>query len=68
MRFMSRAIKNTILTLWSISDDVTADFVIRFLRRQVMGQVEALTEREFLKRGKPYKEAAYWTAFVLYGV
>ncbi|HAI69604.1 MAG TPA: hypothetical protein DCM38_09240 [Gammaproteobacteria bacterium] len=68
MRFMSRAIKNTILTLWSISDDVTADFVIRFLRRQVMGQVEALTEREFLKRGKPYKVPAYWAAFVLYGV
>jgi CHAT domain-containing protein len=33
-----------------------------------MGQVEALTEREFLKKGKPYKVPAYWAAFVLYGV
>ncbi|MDM8560088.1 tetratricopeptide repeat protein [Candidatus Parabeggiatoa sp. HSG14] len=61
--------KNTLLTLWSISDKVTTEFIARFFRKLKMGvgQIEALTttKREFLKKG--YGEA-YWAAFVLYGV
>jgi len=61
--------KNTLLTLWSISDEVTADFIFSFFRKLKMGigQVEALTatKREFIEAG--YGEA-YWAAFVLYGV
>ncbi|HEW98932.1 MAG: hypothetical protein DRR16_25510, partial [Candidatus Parabeggiatoa sp. nov. 3] len=61
--------KNTLLTLWSISDKVTADFIFNFFRKLKMGigQVEALTatKREFIEAG--YGEA-YWAAFVLYGV
>jgi len=60
--------KNTLLTLWSISDKVTAEFIATFFRKLKTGvrQIEALTEtkREFLKN---YGEA-YWAAFVLYGV
>jgi CHAT domain-containing protein len=60
--------KNTLLTLWSISDEVTADFITRFFRKLKAGvrQIEALTatKREFIK---DYGEA-YWAAFVLYGV
>jgi len=61
--------KNTLLTLWSISDEVTAKFIASFFRKLKMeyGQIEALTatKREFIEEG--YGEA-YWAAFVLYGV
>jgi CHAT domain-containing protein len=64
--------KNTLLTLWSISDKVTAEFIISFFRKLKMGkgQIEALTatKREFIKKAGRYSEPAYWAAFVLYGV
>jgi CHAT domain-containing protein len=62
--------KNTILTLWTISDSVTVEFVTSFFERLKAGQIEALTatKREFLKKGGRYSEPAYWAAFVLYGV
>jgi CHAT domain-containing protein len=64
--------KNTILTLWSISDEVTVEFVTSFFKKLKagMGQIEALTatKREFLKKGGTYSEPAYWAAFVLYGI
>jgi len=64
--------KNTILTLWSISDEVTVEFVTSFFRKlkKGRGQIEALTatKREFLKKPGAYSEPAYWAAFVLYGV
>ena len=64
--------KNTILTLWSISDNVTTEFVTRFFAKLKagMGQLEALaaTKREFIKKGGRYSNPAYWAAFVLYGV
>jgi CHAT domain-containing protein/Flp pilus assembly protein TadD len=60
--------KNTILTLWSISDEVTTEFITSFFKKLKAGQkqVEALTatKREFLaKTGE-----AYWAAFILYGL
>ncbi len=64
--------KNAILTLWSISDNVTTEFVTRFFAKLKagMGQLEALaaTKREFIKKGGRYSNPAYWAAFVLYGV
>jgi CHAT domain-containing protein len=64
--------KNTILTLWSISDEVTVEFITSFFQKLKAGkgQIEALTatKREFLKKGKPYNNPKYWAAFVLYGV
>jgi CHAT domain-containing protein len=64
--------KNTLLTLWSISDEVTAKFIARFFRKlkKGVGQIEALTatKREFIKKGGRYSDPMYWAAFVLYGV
>ncbi|MDM8561399.1 CHAT domain-containing tetratricopeptide repeat protein [Candidatus Parabeggiatoa sp. HSG14] len=64
--------KNTILTLWSISDNVTAEFITSFFAKLKagVGQVKALTatKREFLKRGGDYSKPEYWAAFVLYGI
>ncbi len=64
--------KNTLLTLWSISDEVTAKFIYSFFRKlkKGVGQIEALTatKREFIKKGGRYSDPMYWAAFVLYGV
>jgi CHAT domain-containing protein len=64
--------KNTILTLWSIGDDVTVEFITSFFAKlkKGVGQIEALTatKREFLNRGGRYSNPVYWAAFVLYGV
>jgi len=64
--------KNTILTLWSISDEVTTKFIRSFFvkLKAGVGQVEALTatKREFLRMGEPYSNPVYWAAFVLYGI
>jgi len=64
--------KNTVLTLWSISDKVTAAFVTSFFAKLKagVGQVEALTatKRAFLNKGGRYANPVYWAAFVLYGV
>jgi CHAT domain-containing protein len=64
--------KNTILTLWRISDKVTTEFVTRFFKKlkDGMGQLDALTatKREFIKKAGRTSSPAYWAAFVLYGV
>jgi CHAT domain-containing protein len=64
--------KNTILTLWSISDEVTTEFITSFFvkLKAGVGQVEALTatKREFIKKGGDYSKPKYWAAFVLYGI
>jgi tetratricopeptide (TPR) repeat protein len=63
--------KNTLLTLWTISDRATTKFITSFFKKLKagMGQIEALTatKREFLK-DKDFSEPLYWAAFVLYGV
>lgn len=63
--------KNTLLTLWSVLDDSTAEFIAGFFNKLKagMGQVEALTatKREFLNDEK-YKRPLYWAPFVLYGI
>jgi CHAT domain-containing protein len=66
--------KNTLLTLWTVIDDTTADFTTRFFKKLKDGkgkvsQIDALmaTKREFLQ-DKKYSLPVYWAAFVLYGV
>jgi tetratricopeptide (TPR) repeat protein len=63
--------KNTLLTLWTISDKATTKFITSFFKKLKagMGQIEALTatKREFL-RDKKLSSPLYWAAFVLYGV
>lgn len=62
---------NTLLTLWTILDDSTAEFMRRFFTRLQQGEnhVDALTavKREFLKE-KAYQNPLHWAAFVLYGI
>jgi len=64
--------KNTLFTLWSISDQVTAEFITSFFSKLKAGieQIKALaaTKREFIKKGGIYSNPKYWAAFVLYGI
>jgi CHAT domain-containing protein len=64
--------KNTLLTLWSVLDNSTADFMVSFfkkLKQEDMDQIDALTatKREFLNSEK-YQRPLYWAPFVLYGI
>jgi CHAT domain-containing protein/exonuclease VII small subunit len=63
--------KNTLMTLWNVADDSTAEFMSRFFKKlkNGKGHIDALTEtkREFLQIEK-YRLPVYWAAFVLYGV
>jgi len=63
--------KNTLLTLWPVDDDATAEFMRRFFSKLQAGapQPEALTDtkREFMQHPK-WRAPRYWAAFVLYGV
>ena len=66
--------RDTLLTLWQVSDNGTAVFMKRFWEKVKAGQnhAQALTQtkREFQRgeAGKAYAEPYYWAAFVLYGV
>ena len=63
--------KNTLLSLWPVDDDATAEFMSRFFAKLKAGRVqpEALsqTKREFMQHAK-WNAPKYWAAFVLYGV
>jgi len=65
--------KNTLMTLWNVADDSTAEFMSRFFKKLKNGKnhIEALTEtkREFLLlQIKNSRLPVYWAAFVLYGI
>jgi len=68
--FLMAGAKNISVTLWSISDEATRDFMLRFYSRVKEGKPykQALleTKRALLREGtraEPY----YWAPFVLYG-
>jgi CHAT domain-containing protein len=66
--------RDTLLSLWQVSDNGTAVFMKRFWEKVSTGEnhAQALTEtkREFQRGefGKTYTEPYYWAPFVLYGV
>jgi CHAT domain-containing protein/tetratricopeptide (TPR) repeat protein len=66
--------RDTLLSLWQVSDNGTAVFMKRFWEKVGAGQnhAQALTEtkREFQRGefGKTYTEPYYWAPFILYGV
>jgi tetratricopeptide (TPR) repeat protein len=74
--------KNTLMTLWSVLDKSTAEFIKRFFSKLNNGQtqIDALTEtkREFLKAKdnedeeieelEDYTLPLFWAPFVLYGI
>lgn len=64
---------NTVLTLWPVADEETADFVSSLLTKIKAGQPHAqaitATKREFINHGNPRKRNPYfWAPFVLYGM
>ena len=63
--------KNTLLSLWPVDDDATAEFMSRFFAKLKAGtnQPEALTQtkREFMGHAR-WAPPRYWAAFVMYGV
>ena len=63
--------KNTLLSLWPVDDDATAEFMSRFFTKLRVGtaQAEALrqTKQEFMQI-PVWSQPKFWAAFVLYGV
>ena len=61
---------DTIMTLWPIDDDSTAEFVRRFFTKVKNGTPESAalsqTKREFLV-DKKYMQPVFWAPFVMYG-
>ncbi len=63
--------KNTLLSLWPVDDDATAEFMRLFFEKLKQGlpqpQALAETKRAFM-RSALWSDPRYWAAFVLYGV
>jgi hypothetical protein len=63
--------KNTLLSLWPVDDDATAEFMRRFFTKLKAGtsQPDALreTKQEFRQHSE-WSDPRFWAAFVLYGV
>lgn len=61
---------DTIMTLWPIDDDSTAEFVKRFFTKIKNGISEnaalSQTKREFISDNK-YMQPVFWAPFILYG-
>jgi CHAT domain-containing protein len=63
----------TVLTLWQIIDEGSAEFVARFFAKVKQGvpfaAALAATKREFIRgdAGEPGKSPAAWAAFIYYG-
>ncbi len=64
---------NTVLTLWPVADEETAEFVSSLLSKIKAGQTHAqaitTAKREFMTHTNPRKRNPYfWAPFVLYGI
>ena len=63
--------KNTLLSLWPVDDDATAEFMTRFFSHLKSGKSQALalqtTKQEFLKHPQ-WSAPQFWAAFTLYGI
>lgn len=65
--------RSTLLTLWSVYDEATAEFIRRFHAHVRLGRrfstALAMTKREFMSgdAGADWRGPAFWAPFVLYG-
>jgi hypothetical protein len=63
--------RNTVLSLWPVDDEATAEFMKGFFGRLKagQGQADALreTKRSFMSHTR-WQASRYWAAFVLYGM
>ncbi len=62
--------KNTLLSLWPVLDDSTAEFMTAFFTKLKAGMTQSAalseTKREFIA-GPRFQAPVYWAPFVLYG-
>jgi len=62
--------RDVVLSLWSVVDNSTEEFMVRMFERVKKGEPSARAlanvKREFLKHDR-YSAPAYWAPFVLYG-
>ncbi|MBE7459379.1 MAG: CHAT domain-containing protein [Zoogloeaceae bacterium] len=63
--------RNTLLSLWPVADEATAEFMARFFGKLKEGKSQPMalseTKLEFM-RHPTWSRPAFWAAFVLYGV
>ena len=65
--------KDTVMSLWKVNDEATAEFSAAFFKKLSAGQseVKALneTKREFLSNAnQQFRSPSIWAAFLLYGI
>jgi CHAT domain-containing protein len=62
--------KNTLLSLWSVADESTAEFMTAFFAKLKAGIAQSValnqTKREFIA-GSKFTDPFFWAPFVLYG-
>jgi hypothetical protein len=62
--------RNTLLSLWKVPDQSTAEFMIRFFGKLRAGDSQATalarTKREFMQSTR-FRDPLHWAGFVLYG-
>jgi len=63
--------RNTLLSLWPVADEATAEFMARFFGKLKQGRTQPAalseTKQEFM-RHPTWSKPVFWAAFVLYGV
>lgn len=64
--------KDTVMSLWKVDDEATAEFSTTFFQKLSQGKTEITalneTKREFIqKNDSKYSDLSVWAAFVLYG-
>ena len=64
--------KDTIMSLWKVDDEATAEFSAEFFKKLNQGKSEVIalneTKREFIaKHNSKFSESSVWAAFILYG-
>lgn len=63
--------RNTLLSLWPVADEATAEFMARFFGKLKQGKSQPValseTKQEFM-RHPTWSRPVFWAAFVLYGV
>ena len=65
--------KDTVMSLWKVDDDSTAEFTAAVFEKIKAGKTEVValneTKREFLKKNNSkYSSPSVWSAFLLYGI
>ena len=64
--------KDTVMSLWKVDDEATAEFTAAVFEKLSRGQSEVAalnaTKREFINKNSKYSNPSVWAAFLLYGI